>query len=80
VRDGIVRIDCAVVAIGAGRFVVAGGCANHPSRARKFFCSAFIYDASGPCEKTSPARLAGAAQAALVGRGWLAGARGMIWR
>ena len=45
VSDGIVRIDCAVVAIGAGRFVVAGGCADHPSRARKFFASAFIYDA-----------------------------------
>ena len=45
VTDGIVRIDCAVVALAAGRFVVAGGCSDHPSRARKFFKSAFIYDA-----------------------------------
>ena len=45
VRDGLVRIDCAVVDIGSGRFVVAGGCDDHPSRARAFFKSAFIYDA-----------------------------------
>ena len=45
VRDGLVRIDCAVVDIGSGRFVVAGGCDDHPSRARTFFKSAFIYDA-----------------------------------
>ena len=45
VTDGIVRIDCAVVSIGSGQFVVAGGCSDHPSRARKFFASAFLYDA-----------------------------------
>ena len=39
VTDGIVRIDCAVVSIGSGQFVVAGGCSDHPSRARKFFAS-----------------------------------------
>jgi hypothetical protein len=44
VRDGIERIDCAVVGIGSGRFVVAGGCAEHPSRAPHFFSSAFLYD------------------------------------
>ena len=44
VPDGIVRIDCAVVAIDQGRFLVAGGCADHPSRARAFFKSAFLYD------------------------------------
>ena len=44
VKDGIVRIDCAVVEIGDGRFVVAGGCDDHPRRARSFFKSAFIYD------------------------------------
>ena len=42
--DGIVRIDCAVVDIGSGQFLVAGGCADHPSRARAFFSSAFMYD------------------------------------
>ena len=30
VSDGIVRIDCAVVSIGAGRFVVAGGAQHNP--------------------------------------------------
>ena len=45
VPDGIARIDCAVVAIGSGRFLVAGGCNQHPSVAPKFFRSAFIYDA-----------------------------------
>ena len=45
ITDGIVRIDCAVVSVGGGRFVVAGGCDTHPSRAQKFFASAFIYDA-----------------------------------
>lgn len=44
VPDGIVRIDCAVVHVGSGRYLVAGGCADHPSRARKFFRSAFLYD------------------------------------
>ena len=29
----------------AGHFLVAGGCADHPSRADHFFASAFIYDA-----------------------------------
>ena len=42
VADGIIRIDCAVVDIGRGSFVVAGGCADHPSRASRFFRSAFI--------------------------------------
>ena len=46
VKDGIVRIDCAVVDIGLGRFVVAGGCADHPQRVHgNFFRSAFVYDA-----------------------------------
>ena len=45
IPDGIERIDCAVVGIGSARFVVAGGCADHPSRARCFFASAFLYDA-----------------------------------
>ncbi|KAL1504316.1 hypothetical protein AB1Y20_010722 [Prymnesium parvum] len=45
VSDGIVRIDCAVVDLGAGRFLVAGGCDDHPSRAQRFFSSAFMYDA-----------------------------------
>ena len=46
VKDGIVRIDCAVVDIGLGRFVIAGGCADHPQRVRgRFFRSAFVYDA-----------------------------------
>jgi hypothetical protein len=45
VTDGIVRIDCAIVDAGAGQFLVAGGCADHPSRARSFFRSAFLYDA-----------------------------------
>lgn len=40
VSDGIVRIDCAVVDIGSGCFLVAGGCNDHPSRAQHFFCSA----------------------------------------
>lgn len=44
VKDGIIRIDSAVVSIGAGQFLVAGGCADHPSRARAFFSSAFLYD------------------------------------
>lgn len=44
VPDGIVRIDCAVIDVGAGRYLVAGGCADHPSRARAFFKSAFVYD------------------------------------
>lgn len=44
VPDGIVRIDCAVVDIGCGRFMVAGGCNNHPRVAEKFNDSAFIYD------------------------------------
>ena len=45
VTDGIVRIDCAVVDCGAGNFLVAGGCDDHPARARAFFRSAFVYDA-----------------------------------
>lgn len=45
VKDGIVRIDCAVVSLGLGRYLIAGGCSDHPSRARSFFKSAFIYDA-----------------------------------
>ena len=45
VPDGIVRIDCAVIDVGTGRYLVAGGGADHPSRARAFFSSAFIYDA-----------------------------------
>ena len=45
ITDGIVRIDCAVVSVGSGRFVVAGGCDTHPSRAQRFFASAFMYDA-----------------------------------
>ena len=45
IPDGIVRIDCAVVSIGSGRFVVAGGCDKHPRLAGRFFRSAFIYDA-----------------------------------
>ena len=44
VTDGVVRIDCAVVDTGGGCFVVAGGCADHPSRCRRFFASAFEYD------------------------------------
>ena len=45
VRDGIVRIDCAVVDIGSGQFLVAGGCADHPSKPNvQFFASAFLYD------------------------------------
>ena len=54
IPDGIVRIDCAVVAIGSGRFVVAGGCSDHPSRARKFFASAFIYDSLTHCASPLP--------------------------
>jgi hypothetical protein len=45
VCDGIERIDCAVIGIGLGRFVIAGGCADHPSSAPHFFASAFLYDA-----------------------------------
>ena len=45
VPDGIVRIDCAVVDIELGRFLVAGGCNNHPQVSEKFNDSAFIYDA-----------------------------------
>ena len=48
VTDGIVRIDCAVVDVGGGRFVIAGGCRDHPNRAHAsggFFRSAFTYDA-----------------------------------
>ena len=41
VTDGIVRIDCAVVDIGVGCFVVAGGCADHPARTTRFFRRAF---------------------------------------
>ena len=44
VRDGIVRIDCAVIDIGLGNFLVAGGCDDHPSRCLSFFRSAFVYD------------------------------------
>ena len=57
VADGIVRIDCAVVSVGAGRFVVAGGCDDHPGRTSRFFASAFEYDAiaraaAGPADGT----------------------------
>ena len=45
ISDGIERIDCAVVDVGGGLFLVAGGCDDHPSRARAFFRSAFIFDA-----------------------------------
>ena len=44
VADGVERIDCAVVDAGGGRFVVAGGCGDHPSRCDRFFRSAFLYD------------------------------------
>ena len=44
VSDGIVRIDCAVVRIRVGQFLVAGGCADHPARATAYFDSAFLYD------------------------------------
>ena len=45
VAGSIARIDCAVVSIGQGRFFIAGGCDDHPSRMRRFFRSAFVYDA-----------------------------------
>ena len=44
VPDGVTRIDCAVVDVGSGRFLVAGGCGDHPARSRRFFDSAFVFD------------------------------------
>ncbi|EOD11213.1 hypothetical protein EMIHUDRAFT_248062 [Emiliania huxleyi CCMP1516] len=55
VADGIVRIDCAVVSVGAGRFVVAGGCDDHPGRTSRFFASAFEYDAIARAAAPLPA-------------------------
>lgn len=43
--ESFVRIDCAVVGVGGGRFVVAGGCGDHPSRCASFYRSAWLYDA-----------------------------------
>ena len=67
IDDGIVRIDCAVVSIGSGRFVVAGGCDDHPQRARGFFASAFVYDAlTHAVEPLPPMPCRGAAAAARI--------------
>ena len=43
--ESFVRMDCAVVGVGRGRFVVAGGCGDHPSRCNAFYSSAWLYDA-----------------------------------
>ena len=44
-KDSFARIDCAVISLGDGRYVVAGGCDDHPARVQRFFSSAFVYDA-----------------------------------
>lgn len=41
----VCRIDCATVALGRGRFLVAGGCPDHPQKCHVFLRSAFIFDA-----------------------------------